>query len=106
MVAAAPEEAAYPAGVPAGAHHTVTGTIQGVKCSYPSVLALTVAGQGKPIKLYTNNYFKILIYGASSDVDVEINPCTGINGMKASIDFGEVTDERVAGQILKISLMK
>jgi hypothetical protein len=36
----------------------------------------------------------------------EIQPCTDIEGMKARVTYGEVTDPRVAGQIVAIELNK
>jgi Flp pilus assembly protein TadD len=107
---AAGDEPPYPGGPATGPHHTVSGVIPAVKCSYPAILTLTLEPTGKnpakPVNLYTNNFYKITFYAPGSDPNVEILPCTGIDGKKASIDFGEVTDPRVAGQILTITLIK
>jgi len=110
-IAPAPDdEPPYPAGTPTGPHRTVSGVIHAVKCTYPAVLTLTLESTGKapakPVTLYTNNYYKVTFFAPGTDPDAEIVPCTGIDGSKASIDFAEVTDPRVAGQILAITLIK
>lgn len=112
-ISAAPlaaEEPKYPTGAP-GAQHKASGVIHAVKCSYPSVLTLSLEASGKaaPIKsltLYSNNYFEIpfstLGYIAKSD----LSPCSQLEGMKANITYGDVTDARVAGQIVSVELVK
>ncbi len=102
-------EPPYPEAPPAGPHRTAFGTIRAVKCAYPNILTLTLDPEkppAKPITLFTNNYFKVSFFAPATDPDAEILPCVGIEGMKASIDFGEVTDPRVAGQILNVYLSK
>jgi hypothetical protein len=94
----------YPSGEPSGARHTVSGVLRGVKCSYPSILTLDVDNGGKLVALYANNFFKIEFTTLNYQPKGAILPCTGIEGMKAKVVYGEVTDPRVAGQIVAIEL--
>ncbi len=51
-------------------------------------------------------YFKITFTAGNFTPDSEVKPCTGIEGMKAFVDYAEVTDKAVAGQIVSIELSK
>ncbi|QHN04910.1 DUF1570 domain-containing protein [Granulicella sp. WH15] len=97
---------AFPTGAPTGPHHTVSGVIRQVRCIYPTVLTLTLDRPGKPISLYTNNYFKLTFTTANFNPTKDLLPCTGIEGLKGKIEYGEVTDPRVAGQMLSVELSK
>jgi tetratricopeptide (TPR) repeat protein len=102
-----PEEAPnYPTGDSAGPRHTVQGILRGVQCSYPNVISLSVDRAGKMITLYNNNFYKIVFTTANYEPDGDIKPCTGIEDMKASVKYAEVSDKVVAGQILAIELSK
>ena len=79
--------------------------IQIIRCSYPTVLALTVEQSGKKVTLYANNYYKV-VFTTTYDSNDEIKPCTAIEDMKASVKYAEVSDQKVAGQILSIELSK
>lgn len=96
----------YPTEDSKGPQHTVKGILRDIRCSYPNVLALTVDNSGKKTTLYTNNYYKVVFTTANYDPNGDINPCTGIEDMKASVKYAEVTDKNVAGQILTIELSK
>ena len=102
----APEPVPFPADTVAGPHHTLSGVLHGVQCSYPAVLTLTLNRPGKPIQLYTNNYYKVLFTTGNYEAKEDIVPCTGIEGMKARIEYAEVTDTRVVGRIVSIELSK
>ena len=52
-------EVHYPDAPPTGPHHTARGVLRAVRCSYPTVLTLTVDHRGNPVSLYSNNYYKI-----------------------------------------------
>jgi hypothetical protein len=77
-----------------------------VQCSYPNVISLSVDRAGKMITLYNNNFYKIVFTTANYEPDGDIKPCTGIEDMKASVKYAEVSDKVVAGQILAIELSK
>jgi tetratricopeptide (TPR) repeat protein len=96
----------YPAEDSKGPQHTVKGILRNIRCSYPNVLALTVDNSGKKTTLYTNNYYKVVFTTANYEPEGDIKPCTGIEDMKASVKYAEVTDKNVAGQILSIELSK
>jgi tetratricopeptide (TPR) repeat protein len=96
----------YPAGDATGPQHTITGILRDIRCSYPNVLALTVDQSGKMTTLYTNNYYKVVFTTANYEPEGDIKPCIGIEDMKASVKYAEVTDRNVAGQILSIELSK
>lgn len=106
-----PAAPAFPIGAPTGPHHTASGTLRDITCTYPTLLTLTLETpdkpdtHGKPIQLYSNNYFKIT-FTTTYDTTRDILPCTEIEGLKARIDYGEVNDPRVAGQIVSIELSK
>ena len=99
-------EVHYPDAPPTGPHTTVRGVLRAVRCSYPTVLTLTVDHAGKLTSLYSNNYYRIpfstLDYVPTGDLD----PCKGIEGMKASVEYIDVTGQPVAGQIVSIELSK
>jgi tetratricopeptide (TPR) repeat protein len=105
-IPAAPEQAPYPDQPAKTPHHTLAGVIHNVKCSYPTVLTLTLDRPGKPVALYTNNYFKVTFTTLNFQPTDALTPCKDIEGMKARIEFGDVTDPRVAGQIVSIQLSK
>jgi hypothetical protein len=50
--------------------------------------------------------FKITFTAGNFTPDSEVKPCTGIEGMKAFVDYAEVIDKAVAGQIVSIELSK
>jgi Tfp pilus assembly protein PilF len=96
----------YPPTPASGAHHTVAGILHGVKCSYPTLFTLDLVQPKQTISLYSNNYMKVpfttnyLIGKGSLDV------CGNIEGMKARIEYADVSDPRVKGQIISIELSK
>jgi len=96
----------YPTGDSKGPQHTIKGTLRNIRCSYPTVLALSMDQAGKTITLYTNNYYKVVFTTANYEPDGDIKPCTGIEDMKATVKYAEVSDKNVAGQILAIELSK
>ena len=96
----------YPAGDATGPQHTIKGILRDIRCSYPNVLALTIDQSGKKTTLYTNNYYKVVFTTANYEPEGDIKPCTGIEDMKASVKYAEVSDKNVAGQILSIELSK
>jgi Tfp pilus assembly protein PilF len=96
----------YPTEDSKGPQHTVRGILRDIRCSYPTVLALIVDDSGKKTTLYTNNYYKVVFTTANYEPDGDIKPCTGIEDMKASVKYAEVTDKNVTGQILAIELSK
>ena len=105
IIGSAEDEPKYPAGDSKGPQHTIKGTLRAIRCSYPTVLALDVDQAGKIITLYSNNYYKI-VFTTTYDSNDEIKPCTAIEDMKATVKYAEVTDQKVAGQILAIELSK
>jgi tetratricopeptide (TPR) repeat protein len=96
----------YPTEDSKGQQHTIKGILRDIRCSYPTVLALTIDDAGKKTTLYTNNYYKVVFTTANYEPDGDIKPCTGIEDMKASVKYAEVTNKSVAGQILSIELSK
>jgi len=105
------EEPKYPTGAP-GAQHKASGVIHAVKCSYPSVLTLSLevsgkaAVSGKALTLYSNNYFNIPFSTLGYLAKGDLSPCSQLEGMKANITYGDVTDVRVVGQIVSVELVK
>ncbi len=96
----------YPTEPPTGARHTVRGILSGVQCYYPSIMTLSVDEGGQTISLYSNNYLHIEFSASNFTPQGTMNPCTTIEGMKASVQYAEVSDKSVAGQILSVELTK
>jgi tetratricopeptide (TPR) repeat protein len=99
-------EVHYPDASPTGPHHTVRGILRAVRCSYPTVLTLTVDHGGNLVSLYSNNYFKLPFSTLNYVPTADLDPCKGIEGMKASVEYIDVTGQPVAGQIVSIELSK
>ncbi len=98
----------YPTEAPTGKRHTVFGLLHGVRCSYPSVLTLTVqpAGKSEAVSLYRND-FKLVEFSATNfSPKGDLDPCIDIEGMKAKVAYAEVSDKSIAGQILSVELSK
>ena len=106
MIGKSEDTPKYPTGDSTGPRHTIQGVLRDIRCSYPNVIALSVDHAGKMITLYNNNFYKIVFTTANYEPDGDIKPCTGIEDMKASVKYAEVSDKTVAGQILSIELSK
>ena len=96
----------YPTEPPTGLHHKVRGILRSVQCSYPSVMTLSLEEPGKTIVLYSNNYFRVDFTAANFTPQGKMDPCTAIGGIKALVEYAEVSDKHVAGQILSVELAK
>jgi len=101
-----PRVPTHPAAAPNAPHHTLQGLIHQVKCGYPTVLELQLAGATRTVTLFNNNYFKIELAALGFTPRGSIDPCDGIEGMKARIEFAEAPDNGVDGQILSIVLLR
>jgi Tfp pilus assembly protein PilF len=104
----AQEPRKYPTEPATGPRHTVRGTLRGVHCGYPSVLTLSVdqAGSGQSVSLYRNDFNQIEFTAANFTPKSDLNPCTDIEGLKAKVQYAEVSDKSVAGQIISVELSK
>jgi tetratricopeptide (TPR) repeat protein len=98
----------YPTEAPTGPRHTLRGTLRRVHCGYPSVLTLTVepSGNGQAVPLYRNDFRQIDFTAANFTPKGDLNPCTDIEGLKASVQYAEVSDKSIAGQIISVELSK
>ena len=99
----------YPTEASTGPHHVVRGLLRNVHCDYPSILTLSVAqvGSGVPaVSLYRNDFRQIEFSATNFTPKRDINPCTDIEGLKAKVEYAEVSDKSVAGQILSVELTK
>lgn len=85
-------------------HRIVNGVIHNVQCRYPTVLTLDLAGPKQSLKLYSNNYFKIPFSTLNFKPEGDLDVCKQLEGMKARVEYGEVSDPRVAGQIVSVEL--
>ena len=102
------EDPKYPTGPPTGPRHTIRGTLRSVHCGYPSVLTLSVdqASNGKSVSLYRNDFSQIEFTATNFTPKSDLNPCTDIEGLKAKVQYAEVSDKSVAGQIISVELSK
>jgi tetratricopeptide (TPR) repeat protein len=98
----------YPTEEPTGARHTAKGILRNVACAYPKIITLTVdeSGAGKTITLYRNDLFQIDFTATNFTPEKDINACKEIEGMKAKVEYAEVSDKSIGGQILSIELTK
>jgi tetratricopeptide (TPR) repeat protein len=103
---AAPEPPKYPTEPATGPHHTARGILRNVQCSYPSVIAFSVEASGKKTALYSNNMYKVDYSATNFDPGTNFNPCKALEGMRAVVEYAEVSDKAVAGQILSVLLSK
>jgi Tfp pilus assembly protein PilF len=100
------DDRVYPAASPSAPHHTVHGVLHNVRCSYPTVLTFELDQSGKTIPLFTPNYFKVNFSTANYVPSGDLDPCKAIEGMKASVEYAEVTDKNLTGQVLSIELSR
>jgi tetratricopeptide (TPR) repeat protein len=101
-----PKVPTHPAAAANAPHHTLQGVTHAVKCGYPSVLELQLAGTSKTVTLFNNNFFKIDLATLGFTPSGNIDPCTNIEGMKARIEYADAPDKGADGQIVSIILMK
>lgn len=96
----------HPSEKPHGPTLTVQGTIQGVACSYPTVLELQVVGAAGTVRLYNNNYYDIEYSAANFTPPGDIHPCKDLENMKAKVQYFATADKTADGQIIGIELSK
>ncbi len=101
-----PPDMKHPEEPVTGPKHIAVGTIQSVRCGYPSVLELTIATRTRPVKLYINNYFKLQVSAVNFTPDGEMQPCKDLQGMKARVQYVQSSDKSVDGQIIDVELRK
>lgn len=89
-----------------GPKHSVTGTIQSVTCSYPSVIELQVQEQGKTVSLYLNDFTKLDVSAVGFTPTDSMDPCKDLNGRTARVQYAEAADKTVDGKIVAIELRK
>jgi hypothetical protein len=103
---AAQQNPKYPTEAPTGQHHTATGILRSVHCSYPTILTLSVDQAGKAVSLYRNDFNQIQFSASNFVPKGDLNPCTDIEGLKAKVGYAEVSDKSIVGQILSVELSK
>lgn len=96
----------HPSGPPTGPRHEVIGVIHAVACSYPAVLEMRVDGAARPVSLYTNNYYQLDVSALGYTPTADLHPCKDLEGRKARVQYAEVSDKTVDGQIVAIELRK
>jgi tetratricopeptide (TPR) repeat protein len=96
----------HPTEPPTGAKHFAEGIVRGATCSYPATLEFHVEGAGKTVSVYTNDYFKIDLSALGVTPDGSMNPCTDFEGKRVRIQYAEVSDKTVDGQVIAVQLRK
>jgi tetratricopeptide (TPR) repeat protein len=98
----------YPTEAPTGLHHTVRGVLRGVQCGYPSVIIFNLERSGTPrtLLLYRNDFKQIEFSATNFTPKGDLNPCTDMEGLKAKVQYAEVSDKSVAGQVISVELSK
>jgi hypothetical protein len=80
--------------------------MRAVSCSYPSVLEFKIEGTKKSVSVYTNNYFKLELSALGFTPAGDMNPCKDFEGRKARVQYAEVSDKTVDGQVIAVELHK
>jgi len=96
----------HPTELPTGAKHSADGVMRQVSCSYPSVLEFQVQTAKGSVSVYTNNYFKLELSALGFTPSGDMNPCHDFEGRKARVDYAEVSDKTVDGQVIAVELHK
>jgi hypothetical protein len=96
----------HPVEPPVGPKHEAVGVIRGVQCSYPAVIEFRVEGAKKTVSLYSSNYYKLDVSALGYTPEGNLNPCTGLEGTKARVQYAESSDKTVDGQVIAIELRK
>src|SRR5580704_13458993 len=98
----------YPTEAPTGLHHTVRGVLRGVQCGYPSVITFNLERSGTPrtLLLYRNDFKQIEFSATNFTPKGDLNPCTDMEGLNAKVQYAEVSDKSVAGQVISVELSK
>src|SRR6185312_12095031 len=98
----------YPTEALTGPRHTVRGILRNVQCSYPMTITLNIepGGKAKAVSVYRNNFSQIVFTVMNFTPKSDLNPCTDIEGFKAKVEYAEVSDKSIAGQIVAIELSK
>jgi Tfp pilus assembly protein PilF len=96
----------HPTEPPNGPKHEMIGVIRGVQCSYPAVIEFKVEGAKKAVSVYSNNYYRLEITALGFTPEGDLNPCAGMEGMKARVQYAESSDKTVDGQAVAIELRK
>lgn len=103
----AEEERVWPKASPSAPHHTARGVVHNVRCVYPTVLTLSLdAPGGKGLALFMPNYFKVPFTTANYQPSGDMDPCKALDGMKARIEYADVTDKDLAGQVISVELSR
>jgi tetratricopeptide (TPR) repeat protein len=103
MVDVVPKHPTEPAD---GLRHEALGVIRGVQCSYPAVIEFKVESAKKTVSLYSNNYYKLEYSTLGFMLEGALNPCKGIEGRNARVQFTESSDKTVDGQVVAVELRK
>lgn len=98
----------YPTEAPTGKRHSARGILRGVRCSYPTILTLSVdpSGRGPTVFLYRNNFMQIEFRALNFTPKGDLDPCKDIEGLKATVEYADVSDKSVGGQIISVELSK
>ncbi len=104
--AVGPVSLKHPSAPANGPKHTMTGVIREVRCSYPAVIEFKVEAAGKSIDVYSDNYFKLDFTTANFTPKGELHPCADLQGLTAVVQYAEVPDKTVDGQISSVELRK
>ncbi len=97
----------FPAAIPAGAKtRTISGVLHNIKCYYPEVITLQVDGPGHSIMLYKNSFTQIEFSAANFNPKGELHPCLELEGLKARVQYAEMSANGADGQIVSILLSR
>jgi len=91
--------------VPKGPHRFLAGVLKNVHCDAPG-MDLTVASSGKTVALRSDNYYKIAFTSLNFQPSGDLNPCTGLEGRPAKVEYVESAKEGDAARLIGIELHK
>lgn len=91
--------------VPSGPHHFVTGVIQVVRCTEPT-MELSVQSGAKTLNFHTDNYYKVQFSSLGFQPEGELKPCDQLSGRPAKVEYVESADKSQAPHLLSVELHK
>jgi len=89
-----------------GAAGKVAGLVRSVKCSYPSVMDLVIATNGKQQKLRAQNYYQVKYWAVGAPGESALKPCEELEGKRVEIEFLSVSGREFSGLIQTIAIEK
>jgi Tfp pilus assembly protein PilF len=89
-----------------GPHVLERGTLKHVRCTSPAILDVDLDTGDHAIALHAANYYKITFYSLHAMPKPDLNPCKGLEGTRARVEFVAASGKAKAGGIVAIELLQ